>query len=90
MKLPGLAYIRWRDACVADDMVTRTLTSDACGTLELHAIGWLLGETDETITLGVEYDPSDEEYTRAWLSIPKVSIQEIRRFKLPRRRAGKA
>ena len=86
MKLPGVVYIRWRDACLPEDNATPTLLSDACKTLELHAVGWILHETDEAITLGVEYDAQDDNYARAWQTIPKVNIQEIRRFRLPRRR----
>lgn len=49
---------------------------------ELHEVGFLLKESDESITIGTERAKSDDVSARMWLTVPKVNIVEIRRTTL--------
>jgi hypothetical protein len=66
-------YIRWRDACFSSDT---TNVSEAVNLVELHEVGWLLGQNDEAVTIGMEWEPG-MVYTRFYLTIPKVNIDEL-------------
>ena len=71
-----LAYVRWKDACSeeADDSNPRPVTPALC---ELHEIGFLLGENDEAVTIGMEQ--GDDTKPGRWrLHIPRSAIQEMR------------
>jgi hypothetical protein len=68
-----LTYIRWRDAshgmgeCAPADM----------GLSELEEIGWLVQETEESVSLSMEYEEAADT-RRLWLTIPKANIVERR------------
>lgn len=72
-----LAYIRWRDACSeeASDPTPRPVVPQLC---ELEEVGFLLAETDEVITIGMEHGKDDMKPGRWRLHIPKVCIVEMR------------
>jgi hypothetical protein len=73
-----IVYIRWRDA--VNSNATHSIAS--LGELaELHEVGFLLKETDETITIGTEAQEGAVE-ARFWLTIPKANIVEQRRTTL--------
>ncbi len=55
---------------------------DLGGLAELHEVGFLLKESDESITIGTERAAPDDVSARMWLTIPKVNICEIRRTPL--------
>ena len=75
-----LIYIRWRDA--VNSNATHAIAS--LGELaELHEVGFLLKESDETITIGTEAQDGATE-ARFWLTIPKANVVEIRRTTLQR------
>ena len=68
-----VSYVRWRDACwsAERDEVSKI------GLAELHEVGFVLAETEESLTLGLEH-PGDTPGVRFWLCIPKVNILERR------------
>jgi hypothetical protein len=73
-----IIYIKWRDA--VNSNATHAISS--LGDLaELHEVGFLLKESDETITIGTEAQ-EDALEARFWLTIPKHNIVECRRTKL--------
>lgn len=73
-----IVYVRWRDA--QNSNFTHLISS--LGDLaELHEIGFLLTESDETITIGTETQDGALE-ARFWLTIPKNCIVECRRTTL--------
>lgn len=75
-----LAYIKWRDACFD--------SADSGGPvhpelIELDELGWLVGETEEIVTIALELEPDQDGVAsqragRTRLSIPKVNIVEMR------------
>lgn len=70
-----IVYIRWRDA--VNSNATHAIAS--LGDLaELHEVGFLLKETEETVTIGTESEEGALE-ARFWLTIPKANIVEQRR-----------
>lgn len=73
-----VAYIRWKDAVQeqAADGKTRPV---APALAELHEVGFLLGENEEAVTIGMEQDSEDGFEPGRWrLHIPRVCIQEMR------------
>ncbi len=75
-----LVYIRWRDA--VNSNATHAISS--LGDLaELHEVGFLLAESEETITVGTEAQEGAVE-ARFWLTVPKVNIVEMRKTTLAR------
>ena len=72
-EFPTIAYVVWRDAHFSTDEVPLSEISDL---VELHEIGWLVSETDETLTLTMEYQPGVLS-TRLYLTIPKVNIVSV-------------
>ena len=71
-----ITYVRWRDA-VSEDA---TASSKAVAALvELCEVGFLLAETDEVVTIGMEHHCDGEVSPGRWrLHVPKVSIVERR------------
>ena len=49
------------------------LVSELHNLSELHEIGWLVDETDTTISLAME-QPGETKKCRLWLTIPKSTI----------------
>lgn len=70
-----VAYIKWRDA---SHSMSEHAIADLGGLAELEEIGFLIKETEDTITLATE--TQDEALSvRFWLTIPKVNIVEQHR-----------
>jgi hypothetical protein len=83
-------YVHWRDAAM--DM-TDTPIEDM-SLVDLYEIGWLVKETDDYITLAMEYPAlciaeKGKLSTRLALTIPKSNIVFRHEFGLPKRRASK-
>lgn len=73
-----LVYIHWRDACTEEAADPLTPVSDQ-PLVDLHEIGWLIGETDESVSLSMELEPN--LMPGRWrLHIPKCNILERRNF----------
>lgn len=70
-----ICYVRWRDAC--HDMGECAI-KDLGELAELHEIGFLLAENEETVTIGIEHQDGATS-ARMWLTIPRVNILEMRR-----------
>lgn len=75
-----ICYVRWRDAC--HDMGECAI-KDLGDLAELHEVGWLLSENEETVTLGIEH-MEGATAARMWLTIPRVNIVELRKTTLAR------
>ena len=72
-----IVYVKWLDACAHEATEPHTEVNPTLSTL--HEVGFLLGETDEALTLGMELDGDDETAPGRWrLHIPKAMIQERR------------
>jgi hypothetical protein len=92
-RAPGsvtVVYVRWKDAQNSNASHSIAQLGDLA---VLDEIGFLLKETDETLTIGTESPQQDLE-ARFWLTIPKAAIIEQRRTTLvkafPKPRARKA
>lgn len=73
-----IAYVRWLDACSeeASDAKTRPVVP---ALVELREVGFLLGENDEAVTIGMEQEAAEDTHPGRWrLHIPKSAIQEMR------------
>lgn len=73
-----IAYIRWMDACSeeADGSKPRPVVP---ALVELHEVGFLLGENEEAITIGMEQEATDDTHPGRWrLHIPRSAIKEMR------------
>ncbi len=77
---PTICYIKWRDACKSE---SEHEISTIGPLAELQEIGFLIKETDESVTIGIEH-PGKESFTRLWLTIPRVNIVEVRKTTLNR------
>jgi hypothetical protein len=75
-----IIYLKWRDAINSNSSYP---IGGMGGLAELHEVGFLLKETDDTITLGSE-SPDEKLDARFWLTIPKNAIIEQRRSTLAR------
>ena len=73
-----LVYIRWRDACTEEAADPSSPVADD-PLVELHEVGWLIGENDESVSIAMELEPSMRP-GRWRLHIPKVNIVERRNF----------
>ncbi len=73
-----LAYIRWKDA-VSEEASAAGSNPPHATLVELHEVGFLLGENDEAVVIGMEFNQDAEVQPGRWrLHIPRVSIQEMR------------
>lgn len=70
---PPIVYVVWHDAHYSPE---ETPLNYVDGLVELHEVGWLLSQTDESVSIGMEYEPGMES-TRLYLTIPKVNIKSI-------------
>lgn len=77
--MPEIAYLIWRDANFGCGTPTNTMQIGDL--IELHEIGYILKESDESITLTMEGDGMGDE-NRNWLTVPKCNIMEIHRAEL--------
>ena len=85
--LPPMVCVHWRDASHSQE----EWVIEALGGLEeLYDVGFLLKETDESITIGMEYQHGNAS-TRNWLTIPRVNLIDIRhlQFKAQRKAVPK-
>ena len=80
MKSPALVYVRWKDAMSSSSEHPLSSLGDLA---ELHEVGFLLQESDTTITVGTE-SQDNAVSVRFWLTIPKANIIDIRRTTLGR------
>jgi hypothetical protein len=71
-----VSYIRWHDAVSEEASDSRA--AKAC-LAELCEVGFLLDETDQAVTIGMEYQQQEAVQPGRWrLHIPKVCIIERR------------
>jgi len=68
-----ITFLRWRDATAEE--------ADHGGPVvpalsELEEVGFLLGETEEAVTIGMEHDVAERRAGRWRLHVPKVNILE--------------
>lgn len=70
-----VVYIRWKDAAHGLDEVRIDEAGELC---ELHEVGFLVREGDESVTISLEHQEGATE-TRNWLTIPLVNVVEILR-----------
>lgn len=85
-----IAYVVWKDA-----MYSQTeISIEDLGLVVLHCVGFVVRETEEFITLSVERQEDNLNYTRTNITIPKSGIVSISRsalskaFRQPRRIKG--
>jgi hypothetical protein len=78
-----LCFLRWRDACAveASDATPRPPTPELA---ELCEVGFLLGETDDVVLIGMEISGEDTHPGRWRLNVPKNSIIERRDYQVGR------
>lgn len=70
-----LVWVAWDDAC--HEMLEHSI--EQLGELaHLFECGWLIKETDSSVTIGVEHQEGMES-ARLWMTIPRASIKELRR-----------
>lgn len=91
--MPIVTFLTWKDACMetADESTFRPVNVELS---LLHEIGFLMGETDEAVTIGMEMAGDDTQRGRWRLTVPKNGIVERRDMQLekafpPRRRRSK-
>ena len=77
--IPRATYIHWRDASYTTEESADFELAD------LHSIGFVVAEDDESVTLGPEYQDGAVSHRLA-VTIPKVNIKERRDFKIPKPR----
>jgi len=75
-----LCYIKWRDAQFEQADEGGTVDPSL---MELDELGWLVGETEDVVTICLELEPNSEGVPsslagRSRLHIPKVNIVEMR------------
>ena len=73
-----VTYIQWKDA-------SHSLSEWEIEKIEpslLSEVGFLLRETDDAVTLGIEAPDGSDTSTRLWLCIPKVNIMDRRDMEL--------
>jgi len=91
-------YLEPREACIHPlerrrfgRSLSRRTNPPHAALVELHEVGFLLGENDEAVVIGMEFNQDAEIQPGRWrLHIPRVSIQEMRVVELdkafPKRR----
>lgn len=68
---PQILKVVWRDAC--SEEAALPVNETVSGLVELTEVGWLIAESEESITLGMEL--SEGAHPGRWrLHIPKVCI----------------
>ncbi len=72
---PQITFIRWQDASHG----LHEARGEDMGLSELEEVGFVLNETDKTLTLGMEreiYTHEDDSEYRLWLTVPQSGIVE--------------
>lgn len=72
-----VAYIRWKDACTHEANET-TSVPVSLALVELCNVGFLLGENDEAVAIGMEIESDDCEPGRFRMNIPKSQIIDMK------------
>lgn len=68
-----VAYVAWRDACSEEADAPNTAVVPRL--IELHEVGFLLGEDDDAVVIGMENEIAQEAHPGRWrLHIPKNAI----------------
>jgi hypothetical protein len=70
---PPLVYLIWKDAHYSPEEVPLDIIQEL---VVLHEVGWLVAESEESVTLSMEYQPGMDS-TRLYLTVPRVNIQEL-------------
>jgi hypothetical protein len=70
-----IAALVWKDACHSVD---DREVSEVSELRTLREVGWLVTETEESVTLSIE-EP-DGTTVRNWLTIPRAAIISMRTF----------
>ncbi len=70
-----ITFIRWRDACTEEAVDGQPIVPALA---ELCEVGFLLGETDEVVTIGMEHPVGDVKPGRWRLHVAKSAIIERR------------
>lgn len=70
-----IAYVLWKDASIEEASEPGTPVHDD-PLVTLEEIGWLVGESPESVSLAMELDGGEAGRNR--LHIPKVNILEMR------------
>lgn len=70
--MPTVTYVRWHDAVQS---VQEFPIGEISDLIELQEIGFLKVETDESLSLSMEW-AEDDSTARLWLTIPKTNIIE--------------
>lgn len=70
-----VTFIRWHDANAVEAADAPDATPEL---VELVEVGFLLGETDEAVLIGMEAESGSNHPGRWRLNIPKVNIKERR------------
>lgn len=78
-----VTYLHWRDAC-SEEAADPDTPVCAQPLADLHEVGFLISETDESVSLSLELD-HDGKPSRWRLHVPKVNI--ISRFDMPLEKA---
>lgn len=78
--IPAVTHIVWRDASHG---INGEFPIDAIELAELHAVGFILRETADTVVISLEWvDGADT--SRNWLAIPKTGILSRHDFRIPK------
>lgn len=75
---PPIVYITWLDAATSEAAEPHHPVDTALA--RLHTAGFLIGETDTTVTVGLEVCGEDVVPGRYRITIPKSSIVELYTF----------
>jgi len=81
---PTATHIVWKDACFG----LSECSIEQTGLVELHALGYVLKEDDEALTISLEWQ-DDCDSTRNWLAIPKNRIITRHDFRIPHPRKAR-
>ena len=70
--MPTIAHVIWRDACTEEAREGGPVSPDPL--IELHEVGWLLAEGEDSITLGMELEADGQDPGRWRLHLPISNI----------------
>lgn len=73
-----VVYVHWRDAAHGLEEIP---VAQAGELADLHEVGFLVAENDESITLSPEHQDGATS-ARLWLTIPRVNIIEMRKVSM--------
>ena len=75
-----IAFIEWIDAALFGHETKSAADAEQCGLIHGFAVGIIVKETDDCVTLALDYFDGDQQSFRNICAYPKTGIVRLQKF----------